>query len=430
FGPRFGFAFSLLPKTVVRGGYGLFYSSQNYNTTFVGSLGAWDAITPYVGTVDNGATMFTTLHNPFPSGLRQAPGSSLGLMAQVGDSLAFFDQSRLSPYNQQWQVSIQRELPSQILVEGAYVGMLSLKQFESFNLNEKPDQFLALGAAENTRVPNPFLGVFPPTSVLGQGSLITQNRLWARFPQFTSLTVHGANTGKAIYHGLQLKVEKRLTRGLNFLWNYTNSKLIDNNATSLINKRHYRSVSSFDQPQFMKLAFTYELPSHFSGSAWGKVWKQALGGWSFGGFLTFASGMPLSITHANGRPIRIRNPAKSGPIGERLGDRRDPVTGKVLNPYFDIDAFRPLPNQYTISPEPLFFDELRAPGTRIMSASLSKSFALRERLKLEIRAEASGVTNTPNFSAPGTDMSNAATFGVINSAGGARSMQMTARLAF
>jgi hypothetical protein len=56
----------------------------------------------------------------------------------------------------QWQFSIQRQLPSQIVAEAAYVGMLTLKQVEAFNVNEKPDQYLALGAAENNRVPNPF----------------------------------------------------------------------------------------------------------------------------------------------------------------------------------------------------------------------------------------------------------------------------------
>ena len=78
-------------------------------------------------------------------------------MAQVGDSVSFFDGRRVSPSNQQWQFSLQHELPSQVLVEAAYVGMHSIKQFESFNLNEKPDVYLALGPAESIRVPNPFL---------------------------------------------------------------------------------------------------------------------------------------------------------------------------------------------------------------------------------------------------------------------------------
>ncbi len=414
FGPRVGFAFSLNPKTVLRGGYGLFYSGQSYNTGFLGALGAFNATTPYVGSIDGGATLFTTLANPFPSGLREPQGTAIGPLAQIGDSLSFFNDQRVSPYNQQWQFSIQRELPSQILVEAAYVGMLSLKQFESFDLNEKPDRFLALGAAENTRVPNPFLGVFPATSTLGTGATIIQRRLWPAFPQFTTLTMEGANTGRAIYHALHLKVEKRLTHGLNFIWTYSNSKLIDNYTTSIVNPRRYRTVSEFDQAQVMRAAFTYQLPFR-SGHALG---RRVVEGWSLGGFVNLASGPPVGITQANGRPLRIRNAAKSGPIVNRL------------NAYFDTTAFVALPNQYTISPEPPYFDELRAPGTRSLSLSLIKVIPIRERLRGEVRVESTGFTNTPGFSAPGTNMSNAATFGVINSGGGARSMQMGFRLMF
>jgi hypothetical protein len=106
------------------------------------------------------------------------------------------------------------------------------------------------------------------------------------------------------------------------------------------------------------------------------------------------------------------------------------VGGHVLNPYFDITAFQPLPNQYTITPEPPNLDELRAPGTKSLNVALFKSFPVRERLKLQIRMDATGATNSPNFSAPGTNMSQAATFGVITSAGGSRAVQGLARLVF
>src|SRR5262249_30977719 len=119
-----------------------------------------NAQTSFVGTNDGGATAFTTLANPFPTGLQQPVGTAPGLMAQVGDTLSFFDDKRVNPYNQQWQLAIQHQLPSEMVLEVAYMGMHNLKQTESCNLNEKPDLFLPLGRAENNAVPNVFLNVF------------------------------------------------------------------------------------------------------------------------------------------------------------------------------------------------------------------------------------------------------------------------------
>ena len=147
------------------------------------------------------------------------------------------------------------------------------------------------------------------------------------------------------------------------------------------------------------------------------------------GFLTLASGTPLSVTQSNGRPIRLHSPRLSGSVEARLGDKLD-ASGHVLNPYFDITAFQALPNQFTVSPEPPELDDLRAPGTRALNLALVKAFPIREQVKLQIRLEATGATNTPSFGPPGTNMSQAATFGVITSAGGARAMQGSARLVF
>jgi hypothetical protein len=354
-------------------------------------------------------------------------------MAQVGDALSVFDVRHLAPYNQQWQFSVQRALPSRILAEAAYVGVLSLKGPESFNLNEKPDQYLVLGKDENKAVPNPFLNVFPGTSALGQGATVAQSRLWVRYPQFTNLTVQGVPTARAIYHALQTKVEKRMTHGLNVLFVYTYSKLMDNNTTSIVNERHYRSISSLDQKHMMRVAFVYQIPFRFTGSGWRKVARQTVGGWEIGGNAVYASGQPLSVTQANGRPLRIRNPQLHGAVGNRLGDRRDPATGKVLNPYFDLDAFVPLASQYVVTPEPPALDELRAPSEKSVSANLHKMFAIRERLKLELNLEVMNLTNTPYFDVPGTNMSNAATFGVIRdtaTGGGIRKCMGALRLRF
>jgi hypothetical protein len=433
FGPRFGIAYSLTSNTVLRGGYGLFYGAQAFNTGFAGDVATFNAVTPYVGTTDSGATPFTTLRNPFPAGLRGPEGAEKGLAARYGDSLTAFDVGRLNPYSQQWQFSIQRELPSQMVVEAAYAGMLSLKQLESFNLNEKPDQYIALGAAENTAVRNPFLGIFPVTSSLGQGATKPQRQFWLRYPQYTSLTTEGMNTGRAIYHSLQMRVEKRVTRGLTAHWTYTFSKLIDNNTTSIVNERHYRTVSSQDLKHVMRLSFVYDLPfgpGKSIGSGLSGIPARLVEGWSLSGYFNARSGAPLSVSHTNGRPLRLRNGALSGDVASRLGDQRDPVTGRTLNPYFDITAFAPSPTQYWVTPEPPVLDELRGPGALGRNVSLTKDVRIWERVRVQVRCEATNFTNSPSWGNPGTNMSSASTFGVIESGGGGRSVQMSARIRF
>lgn len=430
FGPRFGFAYSVNQKTVVRGGYGLFYSGQTFNDAFLANVGVFNANTSYIGTTDNGATPFTTIDNPFPNGLVTPRGADVGLQAQLGDSVDFYDVNRVSPYNQQWQLSVQRELPWQMLAEAAYVGVTSFKQFETFNLNEKPDQFLAQGAAENNRVPNPFLNVFPANSTLGQGATITQNRLWVRYPQFVNLTVHGANTGRASYHGLQTKIDKRLTNGLNFLLSYTFSKLLDNETTSLVNTRKYRTVSALDAPHIFRLATVYQVPLKFSGSFGHKLLDYALGGWSVSGILELTSGAPLgAVIDANGRMNRLRSPRLDGDVRDRLGDQRD-AAGNILNPYFDLTAFQGLPNQFTVASEGPRYDDLRAPSARSLNLSVFKNFQIVERLKLQLRVDAANVTNTPAFGGIGLDARNRSTFGVVTAGGNPRGIQGALRLLF
>ena len=181
----------------------------------------------------------------------------------------------------------------------------------------------------------------------------------------------------------------------------------------------------------MNLAFVYDLPfGNGKMLASSGMLAKVMGGWSVSGRARYSSGTPLSISDSNGRPIRLRNAAKSGAIRERIGDRVDPVTKEVLNPYFDTTAFASLPTQYTISPEVPFFGELRNPPSKTLDASIVRRIAIRERLKFDIRADASSLTNTPQWGSPGTSMSNKATFGVIQSAGGNRRVQLSFRAVF
>ncbi len=435
-GPRFGLAYQLRSSTVIRAGYGLIYASNsgNLDTSISNGVPAdYSVAAPYVATTDGGATPFTTISNPYPNGLPAISGNKLGMATRLGSSLSFIDQGRVLAYSQQWQFGIQQALPSRIRLEAAFVRVLSLKGLDSFNLNEKPDRYLTLGSAENQQVPNPFYGILPASTSLGSSRTAVQRQFWLAYPQFTGLTVYGSNTRKTTYHSVQLSMEKRLSHGLTLLANYSGSKLIENNITSLVNTRHYRGIADTDLPYLFNLAYVYDLPFGkgqplLSGAK--GVLGKILGGWATSGRIYMAGGPPLSISDANGRPIRLRNASKSGSIEGRLGDQVDPATKRVLNPYFDTTAFASLPNQYTISPEPPYFAELRAPHRRTMDMSLIKRFSIRERLNIDMRADANNLTNTPQFDPPGTNMTNKATFGVIQSAAAGRSVQFAFRAVF
>jgi hypothetical protein len=240
--------------------------------------------------------------------------------------------------------------------------------------------------------------------------------------------VDAANTGVTTYNALQARAEKRVTHGLSVVSTFTFSKLMHNNLTSVVNTRHYRSISSLDQPKLFRLAVVYSLPVHFAGSGYHRILREVAGDWAITSYLTMESGLPLSISQTNGRPLVVGNPQVGGSINQRLGDR---VSGGVVqNPYFNTAAFQALPSQFAVSPQVPYISQLRAPGLCALNASLFKNFAIYERMHAELRLETYNTTNHPFFSAPGTNMSTAATFGVITGGSNSRSMQAGLKIIF
>lgn len=436
FGPRVGATYRLNEKTVVRGGYGLFFAPMVDLISNLGGVATFSSSTPYIGTTNASATPATTIANPFPNGIVQPLGSTPGLLAQVGNALSFVNPDRVAPYTNQWQVSVQRELPASTIVELAYVGMLSRKELESYNLNDIPAE--ANIASGTTQMPNPFFGIFPATSTLGASRTIAARSLQVAFPQFTTLTEDGLNVGESNYQAMSVRVEKRLSRGLSAIGSYSFSHLEHNNVTSFVNSAYfhndtvnYRGIASLDQPHLFRLAVTYALPSMFEGAGAGtRVLRAAIGGWAITNYLTMESGLPLNITGTNGRPIITGDPNKSGPVNERLGDVV--VNGAPQNTYFNTSVFQQLPSQFypgNISPTPPFSDGLRAPRLAALNTSVLKTIATG-RIRTELRLEAYNVTNRPFFNAPGTNSAAPGSFGVITGASNARQVQVGVKVKF
>lgn len=433
FGPRVGFAFSLNDATVLRGGYGIFFSSgvNNVSGGAPSTDPSFGATTPYVGSSNRDVTPLpgVSLGNPFPAGLVRPTGSSLGFLTDLGSVVTFVQPERVLPYVQQWQFGVQRQLPWHALFEVAYVGSHSVRIHEDFNLNEIPDAYLK----ENQSVPNPFLGVLPASSTLGQGSSISANKLRVRFPQFNTVNIQRANTARMLYHALQTRLQKRLSHGLTLVTNYTWSKSLFYRAFSQVNERHYRTVGPYDRTHLFRLFLTYDLPvgrGRAYGSGWPGWLDKAIGNWSVTWVARYTGGAPLEITDTRGRPIPIRDPQTSGSVQDRLGDRLDPGTKLPVNPYIDPNAFVRLPDEFTVTPEPPRYSWLRGPGRLAHTLTVFKDITVFERLKMQLRGEVANPFNSPQFDDPATNLASPATFGVITSAGGARSVMLGVKLTF
>src|SRR5262249_17854447 len=151
---------------VVRGGFRLFYSPgiSTAGTSSVGVSG-FSATTSFV---DSGRTPANFLRDPYPQGLNQPTGSRLGSGTLLGQSTVFVDLRNRTPYSEQWNLNVQRELFGHLLLEVAYVGNHGVKEFNNRQFNQLPDEFLALGDRLRDRVPNPFFGQILTGSLSGQ----------------------------------------------------------------------------------------------------------------------------------------------------------------------------------------------------------------------------------------------------------------------
>jgi hypothetical protein len=434
FGPRVGFSYSPMSKFVIRGGYGIFFSSgiMNLSGGAPATVASFGAVTPYVGSFDGDMTVLpgVNLNNPFPNGLAQPTGSSLGASTEIGKSIEFVNPDAVLPYVQQWQLGFQRELPWKSVIDTAYAGAHSVKGFEhGMDFNEVPDGY----RRDVNSVPNPLFGVLPSSSTLG-GKTIVANKLNVRYPQFTSVTIDNVNNVRTIYHSLQVRFQKRTSHGLSLVTAYTFSKILMYEADSLVNERQYRTVAGLDRPHNLRVFTTYDLPvgkDRAFGGTWPRWADAALGGWSLTWVAARTSGSPLGISDSGReRPIPLRDPATPGSVHERLGDQRDPVTNLPLNPYLDVSAFYRLPDQFEITPEPARYSWLRGPSGTSHNLTIFKAFRINEEVLFDLRAEINSPFNTPRFSNPSTNVSNPATFGTITGASGQRRIILGAKVRF
>ncbi len=413
--PRVGGAFQVDEKTVLRAGYAHLYgpSYQQANGT-VGPFG-FRTENLWVSSLD-GITPFRLLRNPYPDGFKPSPGSSEGLLTAVGSTLQapLRDRSQ-TPWNRQWNVTLQRELPWQTAVEVAYVGSeghnLSTNTESGLNLNQLDPAHMALGSSLNQLVPNPFFGIV--NSGVLVSSQVSRAQLLRPYPQFTDIIPLTATGSTSIYHALQLSVQRRMSGGLMFAGSYAWSKAIEEGEThqDSYDISSSRSVASYDIPHRLVLSALYEVP-YGRGRRFGASAPLALdavfGGWQINGIVTLQSGTPLTISANN--TAGLFNPVtRANWNGQDPG--LDTPREDRLQRWFDTTVFSQ-PAAFTFGNAGATSPVLRTDAVRNLDLSLFKHFTLGGRMRLQARVEAFNALNRVQFGTPNTSVTSS-TFGVV-----------------
>ncbi|MEO7652392.1 MAG: TonB-dependent receptor, partial [Bryobacteraceae bacterium] len=391
FAPRFGFAWRTpAPGLVVRGGYGIFFGQDEgsgvnrrmtNNPPFVG-FGGFTVNSDQLNissTIPLGGTL--PARPPAPS------AKDFKLDPRATATLISWEQHFRTAYVQQWIMSLQKQLPSDMLLEVNYVG----------------NHGIGLGATYPANNP-----------AAGPGVIVDRRPL----AQFTRAPVfRAAPWATSAYHGIATRLEKRFSRGLSYLASFTFGRAIDTASEFAVcdacgasgddqvqdptNFRSQRSLSNHHVGRRFVFSGSWDLP--FGTNQTG-LSKHLLSGWSISGIVTFSDGIPftpgLSFDNANtggpNRPNRIADGRLDNPTSDR---------------YFDVNAF--------VFPERFSYGNsgrnvLIGPGTNSMDAAIHREFKLpfNEASRLQFRAEAFNALNRAHFDLPGSTIGTAAA-GVI-----------------
>jgi hypothetical protein len=386
---------------------------------------------------------------PFPFVFKTAVGNRQGASTLLGRSISGIPIRNLNqtPQEQSWSLGIQHQLPWSILVDAEYIGRKGTHLYAMGYANQidalppnVADAFRADPSYYLAQVPNPFQGVIAGSPDLS-GSTIPRWKLYVPYPQYSSGNASGISSSfvpwaNSIYNAAQLRIEKRFSGGLQFLFSYTFQKSLDDsslgssgysfltggsstsesNARDPNNLRLDRSLSAFSIPQIAQLSFVYQLPfgrmrkygAHISG------WANAVvGEWQVNGIYRIDDGLPIQLFLCGGCGTSL--PTYGNQYPDLLAPLQVAGTGN-LNQYFANPQVAVKPAQYSDGDAPRVLSNARIPGTNNLTASLFKEVPLgfREGTRLQIRLEAFNALNRVQFGGPDTNVGDA-TFGEITS---------------
>jgi len=445
-GPRFGFAYSLNDKTVVRGGYGVFFAPQFAIGSPLATVG-YNATTSYIASTNSDLTSIGTLSNPFPSGISPPVAKTLGALTGVGQTFNLVDPSARSPYVEQYSLDIQRQLPGSMSLEVGFVGSKSSHLTlgsPNININALNPALLSQGTALTASVTNPFYG----NGGVGVVSTakVQASQLLLPYPTFSTINYQFDDNDKAKFYSLIVKGQKRFSNGLTFLSAFTWSRNWDESSAGAGNTLNPGAVgpqnpynmaseyafSNVDSPLRWTTSFSYDLPfgkgkKFVTGN--NLIVSNIVGGWSVNATSVFQTGFPLQISqsknynssfgYASQRPNATGvSPVSvtSGSLEQRLGDYINPLAFSTAPEFTFGNVGRTIP--------------MRGPGQANWDMSLFKTFTIKERIKSQFRFEALNAMNTPLFYGPNTSFGSS-TFGQITQqANFSRELELALRFAF
>jgi len=443
-GPRFGFAYSPFNKTVVRGGYGIFYDTvpgaiiEDTVTNLPNLKEDQQSLSLYQNGPPTPETFIGfLLANPLPGQFTPGPNA--------------IDPNFRNAYIQQWNFGIQRELPANILLEIGYVGSKGtrLNRRENTNTAEPDGPYATVHLSDIPAQPiNPITGLpFSPDPVVNASLR----------PRFRRIVPYAVNTWEnntlylidnmftttsnafSTYNAGQLRLEKRTSSGLSWLFSYSFSKAISdatpftgagpydtgNRIQNIFDLKADKGLASLDHRHRVSLATTYELPlgpgKTFLTSG-PKVLGKIVGGWSLNGIYTFQSGLPETVKFNgdffgsgtdNARPDLVCNP--NLPSGER-----------TVNRFFNTSCFKiQSPLRYGNAGR----STVIGPPIQNIDLGILKNTPITERVTTQLRAEFFNVLNHTQWMPPNRYI-NQATFGVISAARDPRIIQFGFKVLF
>jgi hypothetical protein len=421
FAPRVGFAYQILPKTVIRSAYGISYVHFNrlggenllsYNGPYIvdAQISQDIANLPVCASPSaDPVTCFRPTQMGYPENFA-VPANFNPLRAQA----RYIPQDNPTGYIQSWHFTVQRELAKDLVLDVAYVG-------------NKGTHLMILGDVNQAR----------PNAANENLSLQARRPI----PNFANIEI-AFGAGYSTYNALQVKLEKRYSAGFTFMNSFTWSKAIDNASghlevqngdSSRANYRDLRNekgLSGYDQPINDTLSAVYQMPfgkGRRYGSNWRPLVDGVLGGWQLSLITTATSGLPINITYSPTSQFQVTSVGLSMRPNV-VGTLVTPEGTRTVTTYLDRSAVA-APTDPSMPFGNLGRNVARGYGLVQTDLGLHKEFLLTERVRLQFRGEIFNLTNQTNFGSPASNMSSS-NYGSITRTFPARQVQFALRLAF